>query len=60
MSATDTIGIDGYLARIEASLTAQFNTDLEGARVGVHTLHLDGDDSGAALSRLLKRSGIDV
>jgi len=60
MPATDTTGIDGYLARIEASLTAQFNTDLEAARVGVHTLHLEGDDPGAALSRLLKRSGIDV
>jgi polysaccharide biosynthesis protein PelD len=60
MPATDTTGIDGYLARIEASLTAQFNTDLEGARIGVHTLHLDGGDPGAALSRLLNRSGIDV
>jgi hypothetical protein len=60
MPATDTTGIDGYLARIEASLTAQFNTDLERARVGVHTLHLEGDDPGAALVRLLKRSGLDV
>jgi hypothetical protein len=60
MPATDTTGIDGYLARIEASLTAQFNTDLEHARVGVHTLHLEGDEPGAALMRLLKRSGLDV
>lgn len=60
MPATDTTGIDGYLARIEASLTAQFNTDLERARVGVHTLHLEGDEPGAALVRLLKRSGLDV
>jgi polysaccharide biosynthesis protein PelD len=60
MPATDTTGIDGYLARIEASLTAQFNTDLERSRVGVHTLHLDGEEAGAALTRLLKRSGIDV
>ncbi|MEZ0602425.1 PelD GGDEF domain-containing protein [Paraburkholderia sp. IW21] len=60
MPATDATGIDGYLARIEASLTAQFNTDLEQARVGVHTLHLDGDEPGAALLRLLKRSGLDV
>ena len=60
MPATDTTGIDGYLARIEASLTAQFNTDLERARVGVHTLHLEGDEPGAALMRLLKRSGLDV
>ncbi|WP_277188732.1 PelD GGDEF domain-containing protein [Caballeronia sp. BR00000012568055] len=60
MPATDTTGIDGYLARIEASLTAQFNTDLERARIGVHTLHLDGGEPGAALTRLLKRSGLDV
>ncbi|MGE8486740.1 MAG: PelD GGDEF domain-containing protein [Paraburkholderia nemoris] len=60
MPATDTTGIEGYLARIEASLTAQFNTDLEHARVGVHTLHLEGDEPGAALLRLLKRSGLDV
>jgi hypothetical protein len=60
MPATDTTGIDGYLARIEASLQAQFNTDLEHARVGVHTLHLEGDEPGAALLRLLKRSAVDV
>jgi polysaccharide biosynthesis protein PelD len=60
MPATDTTGIDGYLARIEGSLTAQFNTDLEQARVGVHTLHLEGGEPGEALVRLLKRSGLDV
>ena len=60
MPATDTTGIDGYLARIEGSLAAQFNTDLERARIGVHTLHLDGTDPGQALLRLLKRSGVDV
>jgi polysaccharide biosynthesis protein PelD len=60
MPATDTTGIDGYLARIESSLTAQFNTDLERARIGVHTLHLEGGEPGAALARLLKRSGLDV
>ena len=60
MPATDTTGIDGYLARIEGSLAAQFNTDLEQARIGVHTLHLDGTDPGQALLRLLKRSGVDV
>jgi polysaccharide biosynthesis protein PelD len=59
MPATDTTGIEGYLARIEASLLAQFNLDLERARVGVHTLHLDGGEPGAALARLLKRSGLD-
>jgi polysaccharide biosynthesis protein PelD len=60
MPATDTTGIEGYLARIEASLLAQFNIDLERARIGVHTLHLEGDEPGAALARLLKRSGVDV
>jgi cytochrome b561 len=60
MPATDTTGIDGYLARIETSLSAQFNLDLESARVGVHTLHLGAMDPGPALQRLLKRSGLDV
>lgn len=60
MPATDTTGIDGYLARIEGSLSAQFNLNLETARVGVHTLHLDTMDPGPALQRLLKRSGLDV
>ncbi|SEA86035.1 PelD GGDEF domain-containing protein [Paraburkholderia sartisoli] len=60
MPATDTTGVDGYLARTEGSLAAQFNTDLEAARVGVHTLHLDGAEPGTALRRLLQRSGLDV
>lgn len=60
MPATDTTGIDGYLARIESSLSAQFNLDLESARVGVHTLHLGSMEPGLALQRLLKRSGLDV
>jgi hypothetical protein len=60
MPATDTTGIDGFLARIETSLSAQFNLDLESARVGVHTLHLGAMEPGPALQRLLKRSGLDV
>ncbi|BEU21999.1 PelD GGDEF domain-containing protein [Paraburkholderia caribensis] len=59
MPATDATGVDGYLARIESSLRAQFNLDLEGARIGVHTLHLGGDEPGPAMKRLLLRSGID-
>lgn len=59
MPVTDATGVDGYLARIESSLRAQFNLDLEGARIGVHTLHLGGDP-GPALKRLLVRSGIEV
>jgi hypothetical protein len=59
MPATDAMGVDGYLARIEASLRAQFNLDLEGARIGVHTLRLGGDEPGPALKRLLSRSGFD-
>jgi polysaccharide biosynthesis protein PelD len=59
MPATDATGVDGYLARIEASLRAQFNLDLEGARIGVHTLNVGHDEPGPALKRLLARSGID-
>lgn len=60
MPATDTTGVDGYLARIESSLGAQFGLDMERAHIGVHTLHLGALEPGAALQRLLKRSGIDV
>jgi polysaccharide biosynthesis protein PelD len=60
MPATDTTGIDGYLERIEAGLSAQFDTDLEHAHVGAHTLHLDGVEPGPALLRLLQRSGADL
>jgi polysaccharide biosynthesis protein PelD len=60
MPATDGMGVDGYLARIEASLDAQFQVDLEGARIGVHTLRLGDAEPGPALQRLLVRSGIDV
>ncbi|CAB3774874.1 hypothetical protein LMG29542_08256 [Paraburkholderia humisilvae] len=59
MPATDETGVDGYLARIEASLRVQFNVDLEGARIGVHTLHLGSGAAGPALRGLLTRSGID-
>ncbi len=57
MPATDTTGVDGYLARIEGSLGAQFGLDMERAHIGVHTLHLGALEPGAALQRLLKRSG---
>lgn len=60
MPATDTTGVDGYLARVESSLRAQFNLDLEGARIGVYTLHLGSLEPGLALQRFLKRSGVDV
>jgi polysaccharide biosynthesis protein PelD len=59
MPATDETGIDGYLARIESSLRVQFNLDLEGARIGVHTLHLGANAPGPALRGLLTRSGLD-
>jgi hypothetical protein len=59
MPATDETGVDGYLARIEASLRVQFNLDLEGARIGVHTLHLGSGAPGPALRGLLTRSGVD-
>jgi polysaccharide biosynthesis protein PelD len=60
MPATDGLGVDGYLARIEASLEAQFHVDLEGARIGVHTVHLGDAEPGPALRRLLMLSGVDV
>lgn len=60
MPATDTTGVDGYLARIETSLDSQFGLDMERAHIGVHTLHLGPLEPGAALRRLLKRSGVDV
>jgi len=59
MPATDGTGVDGYLARIEGSLEAQFRVDFEAARIGVHTLHLADGEPGRALARFLKRSGID-
>ena len=59
MPATDSTGVDGYLARIEGSLEAQFRVDFEAARIGVHTLHLANGEPGRALARFLKRSGID-
>jgi len=59
MPATDSTGVDGYLARIEGSLEAQFRVDFEAARIGVHTLHLADGEPGRALARFLKRSGID-
>jgi len=56
MPVTDESGIDGYIARIEASLVAQFDIDLEQAGVGVHTLHLRGMAPGPALASLIKRA----
>ncbi|MBW0446155.1 hypothetical protein EN871_32415 [bacterium M00.F.Ca.ET.228.01.1.1] len=59
MPATDSNGVDGYLARIDANLKAQFNTDLARANVAIRSIRLDGDDAGEALSRLLSQSGLD-
>lgn len=60
MPDTDAAGIDGYLTRIEHALESQFSTTLDSASIGVHTLHLDGAETGAALHRLLQRSGLNV
>jgi hypothetical protein len=60
MPATDGAGVDGYLARIEDSLHAQFGLSLEAARIGVHTLHVAPSGNGAALKRLLQRCGFDA
>lgn len=58
MPATDAAGVDGYLARIESSLYAQYKLDFDSAGIGVHTLHLSGDEPGVALRRLVERSGV--
>lgn len=60
MPATDAAGVGGYLARIESSLAAQFNSDFERSRIAVHTVVLDGFDPAGTLKRLLQRSGIDA
>lgn len=59
MPVTDIGGINGYLARIESSLRAQFATDLETARVAVHTQVLGDVDPALALQRILTLSGVD-
>ncbi|MGV2292885.1 PelD GGDEF domain-containing protein [Trinickia sp. YCB016] len=55
MPVTDATGIDGYLARIEGSLAAQFDTDLEQAGIGVHTLHVHDASPGPSLAALIAR-----
>jgi len=60
MPATNAAGVGGYLARIESSLAAQFNSDFERSRIAVHTVVLDGVDPAGVLKRLLQRSGIDA
>ncbi|KKB62368.1 membrane protein [Robbsia andropogonis] len=59
MPVTDMGGINGYLARIESSLRAQFAMDLETARVAVHTQLLGDLDPALALQRILTLSGVD-
>ncbi|WP_347558151.1 PelD GGDEF domain-containing protein [Robbsia sp. KACC 23696] len=59
MPVTDIGGINGYLARIESSLRAQFATDLETARVAVHTQLLGDLDPALVLQRILTLSGVD-
>jgi polysaccharide biosynthesis protein PelD len=55
MPVTGATGIDGYLARIEASLDAQFSTSLEQSGIGVHTLHVNDGTPGPSLAALLER-----
>jgi hypothetical protein len=55
MPATGATGIDGYLARIEGSLAAQFDTSLEAAGIGVHTLHVHDGTPASSLAALIAR-----
>lgn len=52
---TDSNGIVGYLLRLDTLLQQQFNTDLAGAGVAVHTGQVDGNQPGACLAGLLQR-----
>ncbi|MGO4332776.1 PelD GGDEF domain-containing protein [Cupriavidus sp. 2TAF22] len=49
-----------YLVRIEDMLRAQFGTDFEAARIGVHTLAVPASAPVEPLVRLLHRCQVDV
>ncbi len=49
-----------YLVRIEDMLRAQFGTDFEAARIGVHTLAVPPGAPVEPLARLLHRCHVDV
>ncbi|MGO4154892.1 PelD GGDEF domain-containing protein [Cupriavidus sp. YAF13] len=49
-----------YLVRIEDMLRAQFGTDFEAARIGVHTLAVPANAPVEPLIRLLHRCHVDV
>ncbi|WP_420994808.1 PelD GGDEF domain-containing protein [Cupriavidus sp. 30B13] len=49
-----------YLVRIEDMLRAQFGTDFEAARIGVHTLAVPASAPVEPLERLLHRCHVDV
>jgi len=49
-----------YLVRIEDMLRAQFGTDFEAARIGVHTLAVPASAPVEPLVRLLHRCHVDV
>lgn len=44
-------GVNGYVARMEASLQAQFGLDFEQAHIGVYNQVVDSDDPGLTLHR---------
>ncbi|WP_345797291.1 PelD GGDEF domain-containing protein [Castellaniella sp. MT123] len=48
-------GVNGYVARMEASLQAQFGLDFEQARIGVYNQAVDSDDPGLTLQRFMSQ-----
>lgn len=54
MPLADATGVAGYLARTEATLRNQFDTDFDRARIGVHTLHVTETACGKRLADFLR------
>ncbi|HVW48800.1 MAG TPA: PelD GGDEF domain-containing protein [Trinickia sp.] len=55
MPLADPAGVAGYLARVEGNLRNQFDTDFDGARIGVHTLHVTSESNEKNVAELLDR-----
>jgi len=55
MPLADPAGVAGYLARVEGNLRNQFDIDFDGARIGVHTLHVTSESNETNVAELLDR-----
>ena len=55
MPLADPAGVAGYLTRVEGNLRNQFDTDFDGARIGVHTLHVTSESNETNVAELLDR-----